>query len=81
MTYKLNPIVRQLQSSIILCFAESNMPNCYFENGAQLAETEFDKPYLLDSIRAQDSQIVLRVVENKSINAGNWIGEEMVSFF
>lgn len=81
MTYKLNPIVGQFLSPVILRFGDGNAPDRHFENGTQLAEETFDKNYLLESVGAQGDQIVLTVKENRNINTTNWIGEEMVSFF
>lgn len=81
MTYKLNPVVGQFLSPIVLRFRDGNAPNRHFQNGAQLAEETFDKNYLLESVSAQGDQIVLAIKENRKINTANWIGEEMVSFF
>ncbi len=79
MTYKLNPIVSQFLSSIILRFDDSDIPGRYFENGAQLAEESFDKNYLLESVSAQNNQIILTVKENGLINSTGWVGKDNVS--
>lgn len=81
MTYKLNSLVRQFLSPVILHFGDGNAPDRYFKSGAQLAEETFDKNYLVESVSAQKDQIILTIKENESINTTNWIGEEMVSFF
>ncbi len=81
MTYKLNSIVGKFRSPVLLRFGDNSNPDWYFESGTQLAEEVFDKNYLIESVSAQNDQIVLTVMENKSINITNWVGEEAVSFF
>ena len=81
MTYKLNSIVSKFRSPVLLRFGDNSNPDRYFESGTQLAEEVFDKNYLIESVSAQNDQIVLTVMENKSINITNWVGEEAVSFF
>lgn len=80
MTYRLNPVVRHIFSPVILRFGDENIPDRHFESGLQLAEETFDKNYVLESIGAQDNQILLIIRENRCINTTNWIGEEMVCF-
>jgi len=81
MTYKLNSVVEKIVSPILLHFGDGSKPDRLFESGAQLAEEVFDKNYLVESVSAQNDQIILTVMENKSINITNWVGEETVSFF
>jgi hypothetical protein len=81
MTYKLNSIVRKFLSPVLVHFGDNSSPDRYFKNGTQLAEEVFEKNYLIESISAQNDQIILTVVENKSVNTTNWAGGETVSFF
>ncbi len=79
MTYKLNPIVGQFISSIILRFQDSNAPDRFFKSGTALAGEIFDRPCFIDSVCAQENQIVLSVRENNLINSTEWVEEDNVS--
>lgn len=81
MTYKINPIVEKIQAPIILRIGASAPLERRFSSGGELANTTFDKKYLIDSISAKDDAIVIAVTESKTTIPTNWIGEEMVSFF
>lgn len=79
MTYKLNPIVGQCISPVILSFQDGNAPDRHFENGAALASEIFDRPYLIANICAQENQIVLTVKENNLINGTEWVRKDNAS--
>lgn len=80
MTYKLNPEVKKITSPIIIKFDGSEEVLSY-EDGAALAEADFEKNYLIDSVSAKDSSIEITLRENDKVNVVNWVGEEAVSFF
>lgn len=78
MTYKLDPSVAKITSRILLI---SNGTEKVYENGEQLADADFDKYYLIESISIKDDMIAVKLKENDRINDTNWCGEEQVSFF
>jgi len=78
MTYKINPDVKLIASSVITVI---DGKETLYDNGAVLSETTFDKYYVITRITAKDSIVVLELEENKRINDITWIGEEAVSFF
>lgn len=80
MIYKLNPEVKKILSPITVKFTagESNME---FANGTALADAAFEKNYLIESLVAVGSSIVITLRENDKVNVANWVGEEAVSFF
>lgn len=52
-----------------------------FADGGELAGQEFDKNYLVKSIKAVGGEIEIVLEENGRVNSLNWAGEEAVSFF
>ena len=80
MTYKLNPYVKKITSPIKIKFDVSEEV-MNFADGVALAEADFEKNYLIDSVSAKDSSIEITLRENDMINVVNWVGEEAVSFF
>lgn len=78
MTYKLNQIVEKINAPIIL---KTDSNEQLFEDGTALANAEFDKYYVIESISVNDDRIVVVVKENKLLNDTTWCGEEQVSFF
>ena len=80
MTYKLNPEVKKICAPIIVRYSTSEADERY-SDGAALAAAEFNKNYIIDSLRVEDSAVVLLLRENEKVNAVNWVGEEAVSFF
>ena len=80
MTYKLNPDVKKITSPIKIKF-DGSEEVLNFEDGAALAEADFEKNYLFDSVSAKDSSIEIILREKDMVNVVNWVGEEAVSFF
>ena len=80
MTYKLNPEVKKITSPIKITFDGSDSV-LNFANGAALADADFEKNYLIDSVSAKDNLIEITLRENDMVNVVNWVGEEAVSFF
>ena len=80
MTYKLNPYVKKITSPIKIKFDVSEEV-MNFADGVALAEADFEKNYLIDSVSAKDSSIEITLRENDMVNVVNWVGEEAVSFF
>ena len=78
MTYKIEQFVKKIKCPVLVKLEDSELR---FENGEQLAEYDFNKSYIISSITAVDSMIVLSLVENNRINDTNWCGEEQVGFF
>ena len=80
MTYKLNPYVKKITSPIKIKFDVSEEV-MNFADGVALAEADFEKNYLIDSVSAKDSSIEITLRENDMVYVVNWVGEEAVSFF
>ena len=80
MTYKLNPEVKKIASPIKIKFVGSD-DVLSFANGVALAEADFEKNYLIESVSAKDDSIEITLRENDMVNVVNWVGEEAVSFF
>lgn len=78
MKYKLSYEVNKIKSRVLVKF-DSN--EAEYKSGAELADVEFDKYYLIDSITAENDTVVLTLVENTKINDINWCGEGKISFF
>lgn len=78
MTYKIDQFVAKITSHLLLSYDGYEK---IFENGKQLADADFDKYYLIDSISIKDDMIAIKLKENDRINNTNWCGEEQVSFF
>ena len=78
MTYKINQFVEHIVSPVCVIIGNRKIR---FKDGKQLAETTFDKNYLIDEIYSEDGGICISFKENDMIHTMNWIGEEPVSFF
>lgn len=52
-----------------------------FDSGEELAGYEFDKSYLVKSIKAVDGEAQIVLEENKQVNRMDWAEEGAVSFF
>lgn len=78
MNYKLNPILAKIQSAVVLVIDGNEQT---YDNGTVLTNVAFEQNYLVDSISARDSAVVIVLKQNDKINEINWIGEEAVSFF
>ncbi len=78
MTYKINQSVGIISSPIDVLLERQCL---HFENGKELANTEFDKNYLISCITAKADCIVIILEENRIVNNISWVGEEAVSFF
>ena len=78
MTYKLDQSVAKITSRILLI---SNGTEKVYENGEQLANADFDKYYLIESISIKDDMIAVKLKENDSINDVKWANNSKVSFF
>lgn len=78
MKYKLSYEVKKIKSRVLVKFDGNEAE---YESGIELADVEFDKYYLIDSITAENDTVVLTLVENTKINDISWCGEEQISFF
>jgi len=78
MKYKLSYEVKKIKSRVLVKFEDNEVE---YESGTELADVEFDKYYLIDSIIAENDTIILNLVENTKINDISWCGEEQNSFF
>ena len=77
MKFKIDSGVKKINSPIVLLIDGQEQR---FENGAVLADSEFDKRYNIESISAKDDIIYLSVQEGASLPSSDWEKEE-VSFF
>ena len=77
MTYKLNPSIARITSPLILTLPDGR--KLEYENGEQAAEAVFDRHYVIDTIRAVDSRIIISVTEQKPMPT-SWTGEEQTFF-
>lgn len=77
MTYKLNPQLKLIKASVILV-VEGQEKN--YGSGEELTSLTFEKNYIIDSITARDSKVVITLKENNQQFNINWIGEEGISF-
>lgn len=78
MAYRIDQSISNICSPIEVLL-EGRHPQ--FENGTEMANTEFDKYYLISKITAKADHIVIELEENKRVNDISWIGEEAVSLF
>ena len=77
-TYKLNPELKRITSLVHLILPDGNA--LHFKTGTEAADATFDTRYLLDTLCAEDSTVVITLREAEAMNL-NWSGEEPVSFF
>ena len=78
MTYKLNNEVKKINSPIVLLLCDQELR---FNNGAELAEKEFNKPYIIDTITAKDSVVFITVLEKDNMPTTDWSKDKDISFF
>lgn len=78
MTYKLNSEVKKIKSPIVLLLCDQELR---FNNGTELAEKEFNKPYIIDAITAKGSVVFITVLEKDNMPMTDGIDEKEVSFF
>ena len=52
-----------------------------FESGLEVANTVFDKKYVISEITAEGNMIKMKLMEQDRTAVVNWIGEEAASFF
>ena len=77
LTYKLNPELRLIKVPVILVVAGEEHS---YPDGESLTALEFENRYLIDSISARDSTVIVTLKENDRVNEITWVGEEAVSF-
>ena len=78
MTYKLNPEIRKILSSVVLVFPDGTQQQ--YEDGNTAANAVFDHKYLISTVRAVNNIVELKLVEQEAPNM-NWSGESATSFF
>lgn len=77
MTYKLNQQLRLIKAPVILVVEGEEQT---YDSGEELTTLTFEKNYIIDTISARDSEVVVTLkVNDRNFNI-NWIGEEEVSF-
>ena len=79
-TYYLNQEYRKITSHISVRIHGVPEKTIAFCNGQELVDYEFEKPYLVESIKAKGDTVILDLVE-KTSTPTNWAGEEQTSFF
>ena len=62
MGYKLNDMIRLIDSPVVLIFPDGNLRE--FADGKEAIEEAFDKRYDVKSIKANGDTAVIRLVEN-----------------
>ena len=77
MTYRVEQWVRKIKSPVTVRIGENSIS---FPNGEALADAAFGEPLVIDSVLAEDSRIIIKLVKNSKTNDVNWVGEEQ-SFF
>ena len=77
MTYRVEQWVRKIKSPVTVRIGEKSIS---FSNGEELADASFGEPLVIDSVLAEDSKIIIKLVKNSKTNDVNWVGEEQ-SFF
>ena len=77
MTFKLNPQLRVITAPVVLVIDGKERS---YPDGESLTALEFDTRYLIDSITARDSTVVVTLKINNRVNDISWVGEEAVSF-
>lgn len=78
MTYRLNPGLAKIKSSLVLIFPDGSRKE--YSSGTEAAEEDFDKKYLIEEVRAVEGTVEL-VLTEQDVPAMNWTGEENISFF
>ena len=78
MTYKLNPAIRKIVSPVKMVFPDGSEQS--FKSGLEASQAEFDKRYVIHSMSAENSTVVMYLTEVEG-PLMNWVGEEAVSFF
>ena len=78
MTYKLNPEIRKILSSVVLAFPDGTKEQ--YEDGKAAADAVFNHKFLISTASAVDDIIELKLVEQEAPNM-NWSGESATSFF
>ena len=77
MTYRVEQWVRKIKSPVTVRIDEKSIS---FLNGEALADAAFCEPLVIESVSAEDSKIIIKLMKNSKTNDVNWIGEEQ-SFF
>lgn len=77
MTYRVEQWVRKIKSPVTVKIGETAIS---YPNGEELADDSFSEPLVIDSVLAEDSKIIIKLVKNSKTNDVNWVGEEQ-SFF
>lgn len=77
MAYKLDQTVRLIKSPVRLKTEDSQIS---YDSGNALAEATFEKRYSIDSITAENNQIVICVSENTDRGTAGWT-DKKVSLF
>ena len=78
MTYRLNPEIRKILSSIVLIFPDGAKQ--HYSDGTSAANAVFEHKYVVSTLRALDDVIEVELVEWDAPNI-NWVGEAGTSFF
>ena len=76
MTYKLNPIIEKVRSPVVLMLPSEQRE---YRSGTEAAADTFASNYQIKSISAEESAVVIVMVEAEVLSS-TWIGEEQ-SFF
>lgn len=78
MRYKLNSEIGKVSSPVRMIFPDGIMID--YDDGKSALSAEYDSPYCIQSISAEQNIIVVKLKENDMINDTSWSKSE-VSFF
>ena len=69
MTYRIEQFVRKIALPII---AEYEDYQNEYSSGNELADSIQDKPYVIESISAENDRIIIKLKQNQNINDTSW---------
>ena len=77
MTYRVEQFVAKIESPVVAVMEDKQME---FADGKVLAEMAFSKLFRIESLTARGGKVIIKFVENDSINDTRWSGEEQTYF-
>ena len=79
--YHLNSILNKVISEVKVIIIDPPTKIIDFPDGKNLEKYGFDENYFINSIRAEESRIIIEISENRKMNDTSWAVEEAISFF
>lgn len=78
MKYKIDQFVSKITAPIEVLFEDKRLE---FADGYELADCEFEKPYIIQAISSKNNKVVIVITENNRINDVRQICKEQAGFF